>query len=54
VGPFAGKGGAAESPDVAGPGPSCHTLRRMLFCVEGVLVVAKSWLITGLWVHGSE
>jgi hypothetical protein len=37
-----------------GPGPLCHTLRSMFVSVDEVLVVAESWLITGLWVHGSK
>jgi hypothetical protein len=48
------EGGAAGSPGAAGLGPSCHTLRSMLFCVDEVLVVAQSRLLTGLWVHGSK
>jgi hypothetical protein len=48
------RGGAAGSLSAAGPGPSCHTLWRMLFCVDEVLAVAQNRLITGLWVHGSK
>jgi hypothetical protein len=48
------EGGAVGSLGASGPGPSCHTLRSMLFCVDEVLAVAQSRLITGLWVHGSK
>jgi hypothetical protein len=41
--------GAAGSIGAAGPGPSCHTLQSMLFCVGEVLAIAQvgSSLICG-------
>jgi hypothetical protein len=43
--------GAAGSLGAAGPRPSRHTLCSMLFCVDEVLAVAQSRLITVSWVH---
>jgi hypothetical protein len=44
----------AGPPSVAEPGPSSHSLRIMLLCVDEVLDVAPRRFHTGLCVHGSK